>query len=116
MVTYDDYAFTKYPPYALGGAYVLSRAAFHQIHLASFFTKYLFIDDVWVGIIAKKIGIEAIHSPDFTVNGRAPYNGPESYRNLIASTDFPDPEEMKSIWEVVIKEVNFKFNDCIDYW
>ena len=97
----SDYAFNYWPPYAAGGAYVLSRSALFDLHYGSMFTKRIFIEDAFLGIVAKKVRIDPVHCPGFNVHGKTPYSehdSADSFRNIIASHGYNDPEELKRVW------------------
>lgn len=102
-MTKEEYPYNFYPPYAAGGAYILSRSALHDLHYASYFTKWLLrIDDVYVGILARKVGITPIGVKEIHIdNVKLDYKGPESYRDVIASHGFGDPVELKRIFQEI---------------
>lgn len=54
-----------YPPYAPGAAIIFSKEAVHKFYYASFFVKHFAIDDVYLGIIAKKLELLPVHNPHF---------------------------------------------------
>ncbi|OWF43877.1 Beta-1,3-galactosyltransferase brn [Mizuhopecten yessoensis] len=56
-VTYDDYPYNVFPPYLGGGAFVVSSDVARKFQLAFPFIRYLGIDDVYLGIVAKKLYI-----------------------------------------------------------
>ncbi|XP_033760947.1 uncharacterized protein LOC117342795 [Pecten maximus] len=56
-VTVSQYPFDVFPPYIGGGAYVVSADVAKKFHMAFPHVKYLNFDDVYLGIVAKKINI-----------------------------------------------------------
>ncbi|XP_035704932.1 beta-1,3-galactosyltransferase brn isoform X2 [Folsomia candida] len=64
-VQLGDYMYNFYPPYAPGAAIIFSKEAVHKFYYASFFVKHFAIDDVYLGIIAKKLELLPVHNPHF---------------------------------------------------
>lgn len=54
-------------------------------------------DDIFLGIVALKAGIEPLHCEEFYFH-KAQFHGAHSYRYLIASHGYGDPEEMTRVW------------------
>ena len=118
-VSLEEYPFHLWPPYVTAGAYVLSRAALIGIHGASFtisltsfnrdysfhadfyygsyFVKRFRFDDVYMGILAKKLGIEPFHSEEFYFE-RKPMVAAVDYRYVVASHGFGNPRELEAVW------------------
>ncbi|GFS47670.1 beta-1,3-galactosyltransferase brn [Nephila pilipes] len=96
-ISLTDYPFSKYPPYVTAGAYVLSFKALEDLYYTSMYTKNFKFDDVYLGIVAKKCGISPLHNKHFYF-WRKRYNK-YSYREVIASHGFDDPDELTKIWE-----------------
>jgi hypothetical protein len=66
----DDYPFDRWPPYLGGGAFVLSMQMASKFQIAFPYVKAIHIDDTYLGIVAKKIGIKFIHNGKFCTNMR----------------------------------------------
>ncbi|XP_069104833.1 uncharacterized protein [Argopecten irradians] len=64
-LSYGHYPFDKFPPYLSGGAFVASYGVVRKFKIAFPYVKYFGIDDVYLGIIAKKIRIIPIHDSYF---------------------------------------------------
>ncbi|XP_021351525.1 lactosylceramide 1,3-N-acetyl-beta-D-glucosaminyltransferase-like [Mizuhopecten yessoensis] len=56
-VSAEEYPFDLYPPYIGGGAFVVSYDVAQRFRLAFPFTKYMPIDDAYLGIVARKLNI-----------------------------------------------------------
>ncbi|XP_069107998.1 uncharacterized protein [Argopecten irradians] len=56
-LSYDDYPYNIFPPYIGGGAFVVSRDVAQKFQFAFPFVRYLGIDDVYLGIVARKLSI-----------------------------------------------------------
>lgn len=54
-------------------------------------------DDVYLGIVALKANIEPLHSEEFYFY-KNNYVGPQSYRYVIATHEYDDPNEMLRVW------------------
>ena len=54
-------------------------------------------DDIYLGIVAKKLGLDPFHSPEFYFH-RKPYRGHSDYEYVVASHGFSDPQEMERLW------------------
>lgn len=50
-----------------------------------------------MGIVALKAEIEPLHSEEFYFY-KAPFQGPQNYRYVIATHGYDDPMEMIKIW------------------
>lgn len=83
-------------PYITAGAYVLSRAALMDFFYASYFVKPFKFDDVYLGIIAKKLNIEPLNSNHMHLHRSA--HLPQDFRYLIASHGFSNPKELEQVW------------------
>lgn len=57
-------------------------------------------DDIFLGIVALKAQIEPLHSEEFYFH-KASYNGPASYRYVLATHGYDDPDEMLKVWSEV---------------
>ena len=96
-VSIETYPYHKYPPYVTAGAYVLSNGALKKFYYGSMFVKSYIFDDVYLGILAKKLDIEPFHSDEFWFERKYPYNV-KDYRYTVASHDFSDPHELERVW------------------
>lgn len=69
------YPWTAYPDYTAGAAYVVSRDVAAKVYEASqTLNTSLYIDDVFMGICANKMGIVPQHHLFFSGEGKAPYH------------------------------------------
>ena len=95
-VPLEEYPFHLWPPYVTAGAYILSRDALVEMYYASYFVKRFRFDDIYMGIIAKKIDLEPFHSPEFYFD-RKPYHV-GNYQYVVASHGFSNPSELGRVW------------------
>lgn len=56
-LTYNQYPYDEFPPYIGGGAYVVSFDVAKKFKFAFPFVQYMGIDDVYLGIVARKLSI-----------------------------------------------------------
>lgn len=65
-VSYDEFSRDLYPPYCEGFAYIMSTDLVPKLYNESLYTKYYWIDDVYVtGLLMEKLGIQhtMMHEP-----------------------------------------------------
>lgn len=96
-ISLEEYPYHKFPPYVSAGAYILSNVALKKFYYASYFIKKFRFDDVYLGIVAKKLNIEPFHSDEFWFYRKYPYNV-KDFRYTIASHEFSDSHEMEKVW------------------
>lgn len=91
-----EYPFDFWPPYVTAGSYILSRDALVDMYYTSYFTRMFRFDDIWLGLIAKKAGIEPFHNNQFYFH--PPQYTVMKYKYVVASHGFSDPQHMMKIW------------------
>ncbi|XP_069104044.1 lactosylceramide 1,3-N-acetyl-beta-D-glucosaminyltransferase-like [Argopecten irradians] len=62
-LTYKQYPYDEFPPYVGGGAYVVSFDVAKKFKYAFPYVQYMGIDDVYLGIVAKKLDIKPKNDP-----------------------------------------------------
>ena len=97
FVSLDDYAFHLWPPYVNGGAYALSGESAKSLYYASYFVKTIKFEDIFLGLIAYKIGLQPLHCGEFYFD-RKPFYRKDDYKNVVASQGFDDPEDLRKMW------------------
>ncbi|XP_013187892.2 beta-1,3-galactosyltransferase brn [Amyelois transitella] len=95
-VTLDEYPWNKWPPYVTAGAYVISNKSMKYLYVGSLFVKHFRFDDIYLGIVAKKVGIGVRHCPQFHFY-RKKYSK-DGYKDVIASHGFQDHAELVRVW------------------
>lgn len=95
-VSLDEYQYHLWPPYVSAGAYVLSRQALVDVYYASYFVKRFRFDDIYLGLVAKKVDLEPFHCPEFHFYPK-PYSV-GGYRYVVASHGFGDPADLRKKW------------------
>ncbi|XP_004834979.1 lactosylceramide 1,3-N-acetyl-beta-D-glucosaminyltransferase [Heterocephalus glaber] len=84
-VSYEMYQWPAYPDYTAGAAYVISGDVVTKVYEASqMLNSSLYIDDVFMGLCANKMGIVPQYHVFFSGEGRAPYH-PCIYEKMMTS-------------------------------
>lgn len=107
-VPWEDYPFDRWPPYIAGGAYIVSMALARKFNLAFPYVKPLHIDDTYLGIVAKKLGI--IPKSIQQIGYRKMQ--PAAMQRLVASHGYEKKEDVEKAWEILNqkKQANTKTN------
>lgn len=95
-VSLSEYPYSLWPPYCTAGAFILSRSTLHRLVLASRFTRYFRFDDVYIGILAKKLGIRPRHT-DLVRFYPEEYDE-RLYASVVAAHGYGDPELLEQFW------------------
>lgn len=93
-VPWEDYPFDRWPPYLAGGAYFVSMALARKFNLAFPYVKPLHIDDTYLGIVARKLGIKP------TSNQKIGYRKMQlaTLQTIIASHGYAKKEDVEKAW------------------
>lgn len=84
-MAYEMYPWPSYPDYTAGAGYVVSGDVASKIYMASLsLNASLYIDDVFMGICAKSMGVSPQEHVYFSGEGKAPYH-PCIYEKMITS-------------------------------
>jgi beta-1,3-galactosyltransferase / beta-1,3-N-acetylglucosaminyltransferase len=95
-VSLAEYPWDKWPPYITAGAYVVSNRAMKELYAGSLFVRHFRFDDVYLGIVAKKVGLNPKHCEKFNFyKKKYDYEG---YRDVIASHGYDNHEELIRVW------------------
>lgn len=95
-ITYEEYPFSRYPPYVTAGAFIVNLRTVKRLYFASLYVKHFRFDDVYVGILAKKMAITPLHLNDIHY-WKEEYDK-RGYRYVIASHGYHDPQELLKVW------------------
>ncbi|XP_035658608.1 beta-1,3-galactosyltransferase 1-like [Branchiostoma floridae] len=98
-VSMDDFPRDTYPAYAGGFAYVMSNDMPRLLYETSLGTKYLFMDDIYVGICLEKLGIAPRHHGGFC---HWDVEIDSCHYNWLIATKWADsPEKMRTFWKAI---------------
>lgn len=95
-VSLEEYPWDKWPPYITAGAYLVSNKSMKVLYVGCLFVKHFRFDDVYLGIVAKKVGIVPEHCSKFHFYKKE-YDK-EGYRDIIASHGYGDHDELIRVW------------------
>ncbi|KAG6939171.1 beta-1,3-N-acetylglucosaminyltransferase 5 [Chelydra serpentina] len=96
-VPYEMYPWPSYPDYTAGAAYVISSDVAAKVYEASqTLNTSLYIDDVFMGLCANKMGIVPQYHVFFSGEGKAPYH-PCIYNKMI--TSHGHVEDLHHLWK-----------------
>ncbi|XP_035432215.2 beta-1,3-galactosyltransferase brn-like [Spodoptera frugiperda] len=95
-VSLEEYRWDRWPDYVTAAAYVVSNKAMRVMYIGSMFVKHFRFDDIYLGIVAKKVGITPEHCPLFYFH-KKPFSR-DDYEDLIASHGYQDHEELIRVW------------------
>ncbi|XP_028913919.1 lactosylceramide 1,3-N-acetyl-beta-D-glucosaminyltransferase [Ornithorhynchus anatinus] len=96
-VPYEMYHWPAYPDYTAGAAYVISNDVAAKVYEASqTLNSSLYIDDVFMGLCANKMGIVPQYHVFFSGEGKAPYH-PCIYKSMM--TSHGHTEDLHHLWK-----------------
>ncbi|XP_033731607.1 beta-1,3-galactosyltransferase brn-like [Pecten maximus] len=101
----EDYPYKMYPPFLSAGAIIMSMDFVKRLQIAIQYTKKFKFDDVFLAIVAYKLGVKPIHHQDIHIH-------PVSYRDkkfitTLASHGYGHPDELKIAWYFHYKRLKF---------
>lgn len=95
-VPYELYPWPSYPDYTAGAAYVVSGDVAAKIYRAMLvLNSSMYIDDVFMGICAKAMGVSPQEHVFFSGEGKAPYH-PCIYEHMI--TSHGHAADVRALW------------------
>eukprot|EP00058_Branchiostoma_floridae_P022132 XP_002607622.1 hypothetical protein BRAFLDRAFT_84689 [Branchiostoma floridae] len=100
----DVFPGDTFPPYVWGFAYVMSNDMPRLLYETSLTTKYLFMEDVYMGICLEKLGIAPRHHKGFC-HWKVEINSCRSkFDWLMVTPGVGNPEEMREYWQALTSE------------
>ncbi|XP_040896132.1 lactosylceramide 1,3-N-acetyl-beta-D-glucosaminyltransferase A [Toxotes jaculatrix] len=99
-VPYNLYPWPSYPDYTAGAGYVVSGDVAAKIYHATLvLNSSMYIDDVFMGICAKAMGVSPQEHVYFSGEGKAPYH-PCIYDHMI--TSHGHATDVRSLWQAAV--------------
>lgn len=95
-VSLDEYPWDRWPPYVTAGAFIVSNQSMKVIYIGSFYVKHFRFDDIYLGIVAKKVGIVPTHCP--RIHFYKKKYTKEGYKQVIASHGYGNHDELIRVW------------------
>ncbi|XP_044759994.1 beta-1,3-galactosyltransferase brn-like [Coccinella septempunctata] len=97
FIPLKDYPYDFWPPYSTGGAYILSRKSLRMMNYASLFTKPIRLEDVYIGLLAYRLGIQPVsNNENFKMEAKYDFEG---YRHVLAAHGFQEPRKLWMVWK-----------------
>ncbi|OWF44914.1 beta-1,3-galactosyltransferase brn-like [Mizuhopecten yessoensis] len=96
-VSPEQYPFDTWPPYLAGAVYMVSREVAKKMVYAFPYVKYIGIDDAYIGIVARKIGIEPQHEDRFMSPPYLLYTDPTQ----MVYGEFKNIEDFKTVQRIL---------------
>ncbi|XP_048741596.2 beta-1,3-galactosyltransferase brn-like [Ostrea edulis] len=90
-----DYPKSVLPPYFPGGAYLVSTSIARNLSSNFHLVKWLPIDDVYIGLVAQKVGVNLTHSKLFA------FKNCDKFSTIMACREFSRPQEVLEAWRAV---------------
>ncbi|KAF6773360.1 hypothetical protein AHF37_06497 [Paragonimus kellicotti] len=91
-VSYSDYPYSVYPSYPSGGSIIISMPVVKLLLVGMRYTKYIYIDDVFLGIVLHKLGISPMHLPEITIQTKP------DMRKMISAHGFDNEHALLQGW------------------
>jgi len=95
----QDYPFDKYPPFISAGATIMSMKVVTDFDVAIRFTKKFKFDDVFLAIVAYKLGIKPEHSKYIAIS-KPVKPEQKSFGKLWASHHYENETLLRKAWKV----------------
>lgn len=100
-ISRDEYAFNKYPPFVTGGWVLMSFKTIKYLYYTTYFTRSFKFDDVYLGILAYKLQLNALHSDNFmcSINDYLDANPVRSNSTSCIGVHDIDPKSLVELWK-----------------
>ncbi|CAH8594130.1 unnamed protein product [Schistosoma turkestanicum] len=98
VVDYKEYAPRFYPPYVAAGNFFLSMDLARELNVAMRYTKYLRFDDVYLGILLRKLLHVPIHLDKVYTYQTVNLHSPEIY-DMISSHGYGESVSQFFLWD-----------------
>ena len=95
-ISLQDYPYNKFPPYVSAGCYLLSQQSARLFYIGTKLIKRFKFDDIYMGILAYKLGIPPIHMS--SVYYHAPTYYPSVYASEIIAAHGFSAAELVRVW------------------
>lgn len=105
FMPFSDFPESSYPPYALGLGYVFSMDLPQKILEASSRVKAVYIEDVYVGLCMRHLGIQVRDPPNSGFRATMPFFTGNCYWTSVITTILQDSNQLKDIWATYLTQV-----------
>ncbi|CAG0897075.1 unnamed protein product [Darwinula stevensoni] len=96
-ISVEEYPFSMWPPYVTGGATILSGDTMIDFYYMSHYVKHFRFDDIYLALLAKKLGITPLDNPEFHIYPDKPYAS-NDYEYVIAAHGYSNPQLLTKAW------------------
>ncbi|OWF34822.1 N-acetyllactosaminide beta-1,3-N-acetylglucosaminyltransferase 2-like [Mizuhopecten yessoensis] len=104
IISEKEYAFSTYPDYIFGGCIIMSMRTVVEMYMIIPYTKPIVMEDVYVGILASRLGITPSHTD--LIDVYVTYSNTEKFKTLIASHYYKTSHMLRQAWECHLSIVN----------
>ncbi|OWF42386.1 beta-1,3-galactosyltransferase brn-like [Mizuhopecten yessoensis] len=101
----EDYPFKKYPPFISAGAMIMSMDFVKKLQIAIPFTKKFKFDDVFIAIVAHKLGVKPIHLPKIYIIKLIDFKD-KRFKTMVASHRYKSTHALRNAWYYHLQTVN----------
>ncbi|XP_033754921.1 beta-1,3-galactosyltransferase brn-like [Pecten maximus] len=92
-----EYPFKRYPPFLSAGSVIMTMDYVKRLQIAMQFTKSFKFDDVFLGIVAYKLGVKPIHVPRIKMIKFISYRN-HTFKIILAAHGYGTPNELRTAW------------------
>lgn len=96
-ISVAQYPFSRYPPYATGGCFILNNTTLIDLYYGSLHIPKFPFDDVFLGLISRQLKIDIIDNEHICIENKATFRF-RQFHKVIASHWYNDPEELINVW------------------
>lgn len=96
-VSLEEYPFGFWPPYPTAGSFIVPMDTARKLHAAAPFVRMIRFDDVYVGILAWKLGVNLKHSDKLLFYSES-YKK-EKFKDVVAAHGYGDIELLYKVWK-----------------
>lgn len=104
-ISWEDYPYDKWPPYIMGGAYIVSMKTARQFQIIFPYVKPIHMDDVFLGIVSHKLNIRPIGVPSFYCGRK---KGHKITGSIVASHGYENSVDVYRAWKQLPKKYGFE--------
>lgn len=105
FMPFSEFPENSYPPYALGLGYVFSMDLPQKILEASSHVKAVYIEDVYVGLCMRYLGIKLTDPPNGGFRAGKPAVTDNCYWTSVITTLLQDSNQLKDMWGMYQSQV-----------
>ncbi|XP_033738882.1 beta-1,3-galactosyltransferase brn-like [Pecten maximus] len=97
FMSIGNYSFEKYPNFVSGGAVIMSMDFAKRLKIAIPFTKQFKFDDVFLAIVAYKLGVKPINHSGIHISPAVSCND-DKFETALVSHGYENPNKLRAAW------------------